>query len=200
MDNNSKQKKRPGLSFLTLAFIIAIISIFVFYIILGDSEENPATVKVNNYIVPAPGAIYDYLIYVEEFDIAKSGINDYTARSLKLLSGALTELVNFEQIKDVEIIAERNKLLTASDYILINPEAENVPDSIKHAFQIASQILVYIQEENFPELSSLSKNVVAASRAFNPNNPLVDQKEQIQLFFKETADIIENMALIRSQK
>ncbi len=197
-EKNSKQKKRTGLSFLALAFIIAIISIFIFYVIPGDSEKYPATVQVDNYIVSALGAIYDYLNYVEQTEITVPGIYEYTSISLKLLSGALTELAHFEDIKATAIVSKRNHLLTKSDYILINQEAEHVNDSIKDAFLIASEIIVHIQEENFPKLSSLALNVIAIAELFNRNEPLTEQQEQIQLFFKEAAQIIKTMALIRS--
>lgn len=199
-ENKSNQNKRRGLSFLTIAFIIAVITIFVFYIILGDAEKNPPTVIINDDIVPAPAAIYDYLEYIEERDPQKTGLHEYTSKNLHLLAASLTELVHFKEIKDVNIITKRNKLLLTADYIQINPKADNLSDSIKDAFLTASDIIISIQKENFPSLSSQAQEVLEIAEQFNSEQPLLNQEKQVQLFFQKSADIIETMLLIRSKE
>ena len=199
-EKNLKQQKRRGLSYLVLGFIIAVITILVFYHNMGDSEKKPPTLKINHEIVPAPLAIYNYLEYVEEMNAEKIPVYEYISQGLQLLTTALDELDGLENVKkaeNTETVGKRNKLWKVSDFIQANPKEPALTDSIEKAFLIASEIIISIQERSFPELSSHSSEVLAAAELVNSEKQLSENEKQIQLFFEESADLIKEMLRLK---
>ena len=199
-EKNLKQQKRRGLSYLVLGFIIAVITILVFYHNMGDSEKKPPTLKINHDIVPAPIAIYNYLEYVEEMNPEKIPVYEYTSQGLQLLTAALDELDGLENVKkaeDTEIVSKRNKLWKVSDFIQANPKAPALTDSIEKAFLVASEIIISIQQKSFPELSSHSLEVLTAAELVHSDKQLSENEEKIQLFFEESAYLIKEMLRLK---
>ncbi|HET6245453.1 MAG: hypothetical protein H0V01_13560 [Bacteroidetes bacterium] len=197
---NHTHKKRKGLSFLTLSLIIAAITVFVFYIYLGDSEKNDPTLIINDKIVPTPEVIYEYINYVDHTDRKKTELHEYISQGIQLLTASLTELVNLNQMQDIEITNKRKELWEIANYIKLNPQSEYLSDSIKVALLTSSEIIISVQEKNFTDLSPLALNLLEIAETINPNEPLNAQRNTIHLFFTESADILKTMVMVRTSK
>lgn len=149
-----------------------------------ESSRNTTPGAANKQSVTA------YLTHVGDRD--RMGIeHEYTNNALLHLINAVEAKaaeVNMDINKDLEDLRESSKAITQ------NPQATNHANHIKRTGSKIADILERIQKENFPNLSQDVKEVKTAVQEIDSSVLTLEQKEQINSFFKEAADVLRKMS------
>ncbi|HSI70592.1 MAG TPA: hypothetical protein VK941_10185 [Gillisia sp.] len=131
-----------------------------------------------------------YLAHVE--DRERMGIDhEYTNNALIHLIDAVEAKaaeVNMDIDKDLEEMREEAQEITQ------NPQATNHADKIKETGNKIADVLERIQEKNYPTLSGDVEDVRTAVQEIDSSTLTLEQKEEINSFFKEAADVLRSMS------
>jgi hypothetical protein len=113
-------------------------------------------------------------------------------------NNALIHLINAVEAKAAEVNMDINKDLEEmrenSQEITQNPQATNHADKIKETGDKIADVLERIQEENFPNLSGDVDDVRTAVQEIDGSTLTLEQKDEINSFFKEAADVLRSMS------
>lgn len=136
------------------------------------------------------GAVSGYLAYVS--DKSKMGVDhEYT-------NNALIELMNAVQAKadsmNYDISADMQEVRQSAQAITKDPAAATHANTIKDAATKLANILQNMQEEKFPDLSQDVQEVKTAANNIKNDVQTLQQKDQINKFFDEAADVLRKMS------
>lgn len=135
-------------------------------------------------------SVSNYLAHVE--DRERMGVDhEYT-------NNALIHLIDAVEAKAAEVNMDINKDLEEmrddAEAITQNPQATNHADKIKETGEKIANVLERIQEENYPNLSADVEDVRTALQDIESSTLTLEQKEEINSFFKEAADVLRSMS------
>jgi hypothetical protein len=176
-----------------LFIVLAIILIF------GDTwqknigDDLPAADITGNKAVPQE--IENYIAFVKntEPNEEMEKNHQYTSEGIQKLASALDALVD-ETAVDVIINEKKDRLRQTAAYFQQDPYSSSHADSIKMAFNLASEIIMSMQQQAFPELGSEAESVRSAAQNVDQETLTLDQKGQVKTFFEESASAIDAMA------
>ena len=131
-----------------------------------------------------------YLSYVS--DKSKMGEDhEYT-------NNAIIELMHAVQAKanemNYDISADMQEVKKSAEKITNDPTAPSHANTIKDAGTKLADILENMQQENFPDLSQDVEEVKTAANNIKPDVQTLQQKDQINKFFDEAADVLRKMS------
>lgn len=113
-------------------------------------------------------------------------------------NNALTHLVNAVEYKaqeqNVNIDADLQEIRRDAQVITQNPQATDHANSIKSAGTKIADALGKIQQEKFPDLSQDVEEVRTAVQGIDTSTLTLEQKDQINGFFNEAADVLRKMS------
>ncbi|MDQ3190841.1 MAG: hypothetical protein M3Q58_04535 [Bacteroidota bacterium] len=185
-----QKKKKP-----VWPWVVGLILIVVVILLLVDNgAQKKAEMAVTEREIPEE--VTDYILYVRQTD-ASDTMNihhEYTSEGIQKLASALEALVDEINSQEVEMDEKKDRLNQIADYIQKNPQQLTHSDSIRAAFELASDIIVTIQQAHFPEVSEDVQNLQSAATAVNPGTPTLDQSAQIEGFFEESASALDALA------
>lgn len=113
-------------------------------------------------------------------------------------NNALIHLIDAVEAKAAEVNMDINKDLEEmredTEEITQNPQATNHADKIKETGNKIADVLERIQEENYPNLSGDVEDVRTALQEIDGSTLTLEQKEEINSFFREAADALRSMS------
>ncbi len=131
-----------------------------------------------------------YLTYIS--DKAKMGVDhQYT-------NNALIHLMNAVQAKaneiDYNIDADMQSVRQDANAIQQDPTSEKHAEKIKQAGTKLANILEKMQKDNYPDLSKDVQEMKTAANNIDGSMQTLQQKDQINKFFDEAADVLRKMS------
>ncbi len=136
------------------------------------------------------GGINAYISHVE--DQSKMGVDhEYTNNALIRLMNAVqakADELNYDISRDMKLIRQDAERITR------DPAATNHANAIKDAGTKLTDVLQNMQEENYPDLSQDVEEVKTAVDEIDPSVPTLQQKDRINSFFNEAADVLRKMS------
>lgn len=134
--------------------------------------------------------VESYLIYIS--DNSKMGVDhEYTNKALMELMHAVqakADEVNYDISTDMDAVKQDVKAIED------NPTAPTHANSIKNAGTKLAGILQKMQQEKFPDLAKDVQEMKTAAGNIDGSVQTLEQKEQINKFFNEAADVLRKMS------
>jgi hypothetical protein len=113
-------------------------------------------------------------------------------------NNALIHLIDAVEAKAAEVNMDIDKDLQEmredAEEITRNPQATNHADKIKETGEKIADVLERIQEENYPNLSGEVDDVRTALQEIDSSTLTLEQKEEINSFFNEAANVLRSMS------
>lgn len=202
------EKKKPIWPWIIVGLIILVILYFLFF--TGDDDAATDDTFENEQIqdttyqetqrvgtttweqqrdTMGQGSIDRYISHVG--DQSRMGVDhEYT-------NNALIHLMNAVQAKanelDVNIDADMEQIRQEAQEITRNPQSTNHANKIKSAGSRITDVLENLQKEEFPDLSNDVQEVRTAVEEIDPSVQTLQQRDKINRFFNEAAEVLRNM-------
>lgn len=156
----------------------------------GQSDENTTRWEDNTAANTTGDEVSTYLTHVG--DQSRMGVDhEYTNNALIHLINAVetkARQVNVDIDKDLQQMREDARQITQ------NPQGTNHANKIKQVGTRIAGTLETIQEEKFPNLSKDVEEVRTAAQNIETSVLTLDQKDKINSFFNEAADVLRKMS------
>lgn len=154
------------------------------------SNENTTGWDDNTSTAGTGGEVENFIAHVG--DQSRMGIDhEYT-------NNALIHLINAVETKarevNVDIDASIQEMRGDAREITQNPQGTNHANKIKSVGEKIASTLEDIQEKNFPNLSNDVEEVKTAAQKIEASTLTLDQKDQINEFFNQAADVLKKMS------
>lgn len=154
-----------------------------------DSETDYESELLNDTLAYTGAGVSGFVEYIG--DESRMGVDHvYTSTALLYLIDAVRER---STESDWGMDAEVENLREKAQEITKNPEEMQHAGTIKSVGSEIVDLLEDIQEEEFPELEQEVEQARDAVEAIDPEIPTLEQKETVNTFFKEAADILQNI-------
>ena len=131
-----------------------------------------------------------FVTFVEEDQENMDLSHEYTNEALNKLINATDAMAN-EVGYDVE--ADMQEVRQLADKITQEPFETTHANSIKEAATKLEGVLQNIQQEAFPTLTGGTDAVKNAAEGIDPQELTLNQKEDVKNFFRESAELLEQM-------
>lgn len=201
------EKKKPIWPWILLGLII--LGIILYFVLAGNNDDmddmddmdDTRTEQVTDttytetqtrdtWDETAGTGVSAYLNHVG--DRERMGVDhEYT-------NNALIHLINAVEAKAAEVNMDINKDLEDmrqdAQEITQNPQATNHADKIKRTGSKITDVLERMQEEHYPNLSQDVDDMRTAVDDIDDSVLTLEQKEEINSFFNEAADVLRNMS------
>lgn len=194
------KKKKPVWPWVLLA--LALIVLIGFLVIGNDDDDDVVAMSDEPEYVESDreegmnsaqgqnGAVNEYVSYIEA-NGAQMGIDhEYTHRAFTLLAGAMqatAQGMNFDFDQDWEALNSK------ADEIREDPMKLTHANTITDGFEQVVTSFNNIQQAQFPEMDDEVSSLEEYKNEMNPDEPTLDQKEQVKGFFDQAAMILEEM-------
>lgn len=202
-DINIEKRNKP-----VWPWIIGVLAIIGIVWWAVESTENLGTegTTVVNPIVPGVGVSSDADLFEEASSLRRteiafvSYIRNYdnrdkigddpevTGEALIKLSDALRDLVNEDDLK-----AELDKIEEEGRQIKDNHGLMDNADKLSSTFASAADIMVRIQQREYPNAENEVNEVSVAAQQVNTDEDLFAQRTEVASFFNEAAEAIQKM-------
>ncbi|MFN3404796.1 MAG: hypothetical protein ACK40G_11910 [Cytophagaceae bacterium] len=133
-----------------------------------------------------------YVNFIDENNVKEAmGVNhEMTAEALSRLGDAINGLAAGQ----ADVSGEVNLIKERAQQIQQDPQSLQHANRIQEAFTSASDALQKVQQQRFPDMGQDDLNSLNESAsAINPQEQLLNQKDQIESFFEESANVVEQM-------
>lgn len=193
------EKKSSGNKWIWIILGIIILALLIWWLtgnFAGDNDEEIEDTTIEQ--VEETSALENeendgvarYLSYIE--DKSRMGIDhEYTNNALIELMSAVESKA---REKNVNIDAEMQEIRLQTQELTQNPAATDHADIIKNSGEKIVDALKTIQEESYPNLSSEIEDVRNALQEIQPTVQTLEQKDQVNSFFDEAADVLRKMS------
>jgi hypothetical protein len=191
-----EKKNRPVWPWILAAVIVILAVVLLIPGDTGRNAEQAVTEITGNDRGEVPNEISEYVTFVKGREgTDEMGLHhEYTSEGIRKLSSALEALVDETGTDDNRMNENKNRLREIADYIQDDPQSLTHADSIRAAFVIASDVIVSVIDQNFPELKSESERVQSSARDVGPETATLEQQESVQSFFEESASALNEIA------
>ncbi len=157
-----------------------------------STQDNMNTTRYEDNTASAGtgGEVENFITHVE--DKSRMGVDhEYT-------NNALLHLINAVETKarevNVDVDASIQQMREEAREITQNPQGTNHANKIKSVGEKIAGTLENIQKEKFPNLSNDIQEVKTAARDIQARTLTLDQKDQINEFFNQAADVLKKMS------
>lgn len=124
-------------------------------------------------------------------DKEQMGIDhEYTSEALIKLVNATVERA---MVTDVNIETEIQLAIQKAQAITNDPMDGDHSDKIRQAYLSVTDVIAKVQEEKFPELSDEVEEVRQEAQSIDPAVLTLEQKERVNSYFDEAADVLQKM-------
>jgi hypothetical protein len=137
----------------------------------------------------------DFVEFVEERDASEEASVDheYTHDGLNKLADAIDALENDLELDDLDVNERTDLIRDNADYITEDWEDTDHSDSIRRAFEVATDLIAAIQSRYFPQLEGQVNQLRNQTQNFDPNNLTLEQKQIIEQYFVQASEILRSM-------
>jgi hypothetical protein len=189
------EKRSPKWPWILLA--LAIIAGILIYLFAFNDEE---TLEANEEVTEEPietdhaeidnSTIVSYVTFIQQ-DADPMGLDhEYTNEALLKLTNAteaLAEEINYDIANDIE------RVRSLAEKITEDPFETTHANSIKEAAGILAQSLKKMQQQEFPDLANGPDAVINAAMDIETDVLTLNQKTAVKNFFRESADLLQNI-------
>ena len=194
------KKKKPVWPWILLALLlIAVIG----FLLIGNDDDDDMVAAGNDteYVEESDDqsaegmetgnqAVSEYVTYIEDNGAQMGLDHEYTHRAFTLLASAMqatAEGTNFEFDQDWQALNSK------ADEIREDPMKLTHANTIKDGFNQVVTSFNNIQQAEFPGMDSEVQTLEEYSNGLNPDEPTLDQKDQVKGFFDQAAMILQEM-------
>lgn len=201
------EKKKPVWPWIIL--VLVILAILYFLIFAGDDDaddlDETTTEQVEDTTVwedqdentaawdtedTTGQAVSDYIAYVG--DKSRMGIDHtYTNNALVELTNAVESKA---QQENVDITADMQEIRQDAQEVTEDPMATDHANIIRNTGAKIVDALEKIQQESYPDLSGDIENLRNSLQEIDPSVQTLEQKEDVNSFFDQAADVLRNMS------
>lgn len=156
----------------------------------GEGTTTTMAGRTNQSTTSNGDKVSTYLAHIGNQD--RMGVDhEYTNNALVHLIEAVDS-----KAKDlnVDINQDLQEIREDAQQITQNPQATNHANKIKDAGTKIASVLEKLQKEKFPELSNDVEEVKTAANKINASVSTLEQKNNINSFFNEAADVLKRMS------
>ncbi|REG92783.1 hypothetical protein [Algoriphagus antarcticus] len=195
------EKKKPIWPWILLALLALALVWFFFLrdsddsVAIDDEESTTEQVVIvdetgmENQAMNSTDAIAKYSAYIG--DMGKMGIDhEYSNGALNYLIDAVEATAN---MLDVDIKADLEEARKNSSEIKVEPYDVKHADLIKDSGAIITRALTTLQKAKFPNLAQDVANVDAAVSAIKKGELTLNQKDDVNNFFKSSESLLLKM-------
>ena len=203
------EKKKPIWPWILLGLII--LAVILYFVIADDDDNDDNMEEENTEQVETPmeteednetatweddnlsgdDSVSKYLTHID--DTEKMGIDhEYSNEALILLINALEHRADEADIDtEVEIEELKDNVRDIKD----DPESLTHANTINDVGTKIVSLMERMQQEKFPDISQDVQEAGTAVQNIEPSTPTLDQKEEVNSFFKEAGDVLEKMKM-----
>ncbi|MBW3546428.1 MAG: hypothetical protein KY428_12675 [Bacteroidetes bacterium] len=117
----------------------------------------------------------------------------YTSDGINKLSAALVALADRDGGADANINQRKETFQQNASQLQRNPQSLQHANTVKSTFMEASDLLAAIKEKSYPDSDADIDEVREAATKLDENKPLTDQQDEVDNFFDEIGEAIEEL-------
>ena len=185
-----------------LAFVVIAVLMWVGLELLKSSrktgrDEPPGkTVVVPKTIVTVPAKVSEFASFIQNNPAGEmmKMEHDYTSDGIRRLADALGAIADQQEIKDPNIEDKLDLLRRHADRLQEDRRSTEHADTVLAAFTLASDLIASIERQTSRNLKNEVAEVRQAAEAIDPDKLVLDQKAEVETFFKRTSRLLNEMA------
>jgi hypothetical protein len=139
--------------------------------------------------------IDDFIAMINDRSFIEESVDEEKAKDgMQLLSEALNEVVEEQDIQSQEIIADKHVLSEqVNNNELNNKEGIGSSGDINRSFYTAANLITGIQQEQYPELAGVAAEVQESAMAIEPSEDISEQGELVKDFLIKSGYALQYM-------
>jgi hypothetical protein len=143
--------------------------------------------------------IDDFIALINDKSFIEEDVDEERAREgMQLLSEALDEVIEEQDIKNQEIIADKHVLSEQVNGNVNHHNEDLTPDSdinrdINRSFYTAANLFAGIQQEQYPELGGVVAEVQESAMAIEPSEEIREQGEKVKDFLIKSGHALQSI-------
>ncbi|CAN5432947.1 hypothetical protein BH23BAC1_BH23BAC1_10410 [soil metagenome] len=143
-----------------------------------------------------PQEVNNFISFVRENDsVEEMNLDhDYTADGIRLLSMALSDLVDRVGAEDINMQQKKENLKRKADRIQRNPQATYHADTIRSAFISSAELMEDLENNHFSNVDNQVDRVRETAEAIDPNTETLNQRTKVKAFFASSSQALHAMA------
>lgn len=145
----------------------------------------------------APARVREFIAFQQAdtagVDVEMGRHHEYTSRGIELLAGALSAVVDQRDTGDINIEARRDTMMQRAEAIQEDPTSPQHANKVRDAFLSATDLMESIQEKHHPDAAPAVAEVRQAAESISPEEPLLDQSEDVKAFFDRAGDALQRI-------
>jgi len=171
----------------------------------GSMGQTPSTPGPASYPAAVSAPVEQYREWATQFSADKMGLShDYTAEGITRLAAALRALQNAEPGAAAVPQDKIDTLTTRAERLTSSPRTSLMhADYVREAFEAAVDVMAEVQRRRFPGDTTMQTEIAAlrqSAMSIDPQRPLLDQRDKVQRFFKESVAPMETAAKLASAR
>jgi hypothetical protein len=203
---NAEQKKWPGLLLKILALVVIGLGVWAGFQLL-DEDTKTAQVEMpdRSVVVPAtdvyvPAKVSEFASFIRDNPAEEMMELDhgYTSDGIRRLADALGAVADQQKISGGNIENQLDLLRSHADRLQQDRHSTEHADIVRDAFAVASDLITSIERQRAPDLEDDVAEVRRAAEAVDPDKLVLDQKAEVEAFFKKTSRLLNVMSKHRS--
>lgn len=163
-------------------------------VVQSDENSNISHNNSNNKKKNKPEAIQELISFADENGQQIGLDHVYTGSGIDKLADALEEVKNDNGIDNNAVSNDLEAMRSQANFIRKNEESLDHADSIKAAFEEATDAFAIIQNEAFPDNSGEITELKQKADRISTVTPVLDQKQNIRSFFDQSVQTLEIFA------
>jgi hypothetical protein len=203
---NPKRKMLPGLLLRIFAFIIVGLLVWMTYEFFTRGTQPAQDVSSRTIAldpVPSlnvPAQVSEFSSFIQDNPSQeRMGLDHaYTSDSIRRLADAIGAIADLWGITHPDIKDKLNLLRSHADRLQEDRRSTNHANIVRDAFTHASDLVASIERQITQELGNEVADVYRAAEALDPDERVLDQKVEVEMFFKKTSLLLNKMAQHKS--
>lgn len=129
----------------------------------------------------------------EEMEFQMGRDHEYTSEGLTRLASALSAIVE-QETGDFNLQRSKETLQEKANQLQVEPMSEQHADLTREAFLSAANLINSIQDKHYPSLNQQVADLVNTAEQIDPDEQLLNQREQVKSFFEKSRQTLQAMA------
>ena len=157
-----------------------------------DTKEITPAMKVNS----VPIQVDKYVSFIQDNPAQEKMELDhaYTGDGIRRLADAIGAVADQHNLSNSNLAGDLDKLRNYADQLQEDQNSTEHADIIHDAFILASSLMDSMQRQISPYLTDEVTGVRRAAEAIDPDKLALQQKTEVDAFFKKAGNVIEDLA------
>ena len=210
-----QKKQGPPAWAWILGLIALLVVIGVVWAVMGTDDDRAATMVGQDTVTAvqdtvarvdrdrANGAVAEYLEFARQPAEAEAEMgreHQYTETGLRRLLAALDQVVRADTVGQQPLEQRHERVRERADRITQDPESLEHAGQVREAFTEAASMIEDVRDRRARDVPALDRHVVAtreAAESIDPASPLLQQRETVRRFFRESAEALDRLRVTR---